>query len=144
MVWLAVLLIILAVGLFAGELFTGSGLLAVTGAVALILGLILLFSQGSVVILINWWIAGPLLAIFIVLIVFVVLKVVRTHRLKPTTGKEYLEGKTVVVKERLDPEGTVFYQGEYWNAVSKSGRINPGEEAIVEQVDGLVLVVKRK
>ena len=42
------------------------------------------------------------------------------------------------------PEGTVFFQGEYWNAVSRSGRIEPGEEVVIEQIEGLKLYVIKK
>ncbi len=44
------------------------------------------------------------------------------------------------MKERIDPEGLVFAQGEYWMAKAKE-KIEPGEE--VEVVDGLVLKGKR-
>ena len=55
-----------------------------------------------------------------------------------------LKGKTAIVKETLNPKGTVFYQGELWNAESKSGKIETGEEVIIENVDGLMLNVVRK
>jgi membrane-bound serine protease (ClpP class) len=60
------------------------------------------------------------------------------------TGKEDLMGKTAIVKEALRPEGTVFYDGELWNAVSKSGHIEPGEEVIIENVNKLTLTVAKK
>jgi membrane-bound serine protease (ClpP class) len=49
-----------------------------------------------------------------------------------------------VVKEVLDPEGTVFYKGERWSAISEKDKIEPGEEVIITVVDGLTLHVKRK
>jgi membrane-bound serine protease (ClpP class) len=144
MIWLGIILIILAVGLVIGELFTGSGLLLVSGIAALIFGLVILFTQGSLFLQINWWLVIPLIILIIGLIIFIILRIINTYHHKAVTGKEDLEGKIAKVKETLDPEGTVFYQGEYWNAISKSGRIEPGEEVIIEHVDGLKLYVIKK
>ena len=49
-----------------------------------------------------------------------------------------------VVKVALEPEGTVFFKGERWTAVSEKGRIKPGEEVIITGVDGLILRVTKK
>jgi len=35
-----------------------------------------------------------------------------------------------VVKEVLDPEGTVFFKGERWAAILDKGPAEPGEEVI--------------
>ena len=59
-------------------------------------------------------------------------------------GREELIGKHAIVKEALDPEGTVFYKGEHWAAISDKGRIEAGEEVIITAVDGLILNVVRK
>jgi len=48
------------------------------------------------------------------------------------------------VKEALDPEGTVFYKGERWSAISDTDQIEPGEEVIITAVDGLILHVARR
>ena len=53
-------------------------------------------------------------------------------------------GKTAVVKVALDPEGTVFFKGERWTAVSEKGQVEPGEEVIINRVDGLTLYVTKK
>jgi len=52
-----------------------------------------------------------------------------------TTGEEDLIGKTAIVKERLSPEGTAFYQGELWTAISNSGDVEPGEEVTIDKVE---------
>jgi membrane-bound serine protease (ClpP class) len=85
-----------------------------------------------------------LIIVVLALMAFVIWRVIKTYRRKAVTGKEDLVGQTAEVKEPLDPEGTVFYQGEYWNAVSNSGKIDHGEEVIIEKVDGLILIVARK
>ena len=139
MVWLGIVLIIIAVGLIIGEFFTGSGILIISGIVALIFGLIILFSQGALLIQINWWIAIPLIIAIVALLVFIVLRIIDTYHIESVTGKEDLVGKSALVKKTLDPEGTIFFQGEYWNAVSKSGKIEAGEEVTIKQVRGLML-----
>jgi membrane-bound serine protease (ClpP class) len=85
-----------------------------------------------------------LLIILAGLIVLVIILVVRTYRRQATTGKEDLRGKIAVVKETLDPEGLVFYQGDLWTALSNSGRIESGEEVIITEVKGLKLLVMKK
>ena len=75
---------------------------------------------------------------------FIVTRIVRAHRRQATTGKEELAGKTAIVKVALDPEGTVFFKGERWSAVSEEGRVKPGEEVIITKVDGLKLYVTKK
>jgi membrane-bound ClpP family serine protease len=53
-------------------------------------------------------------------------------------------GKTAVVQTALKPEGIVLFRGERWTAVSEKGGIKPGEEVIINKVDGLKLYVIRK
>jgi len=77
-------------------------------------------------------------------VVFAVFQIVGSYRRQASTGKEDLLGKTVEVKERLQPEGTVFYEGELWRAISASGNIEPGEEVVITKVTGLKLTVAKK
>ena len=77
-------------------------------------------------------------------VAFAVWRIVKVHRRQATTGREELRGKTAVVKETLDPEGTVFLEGEHWNAASESGAIKPGEEVVITRVEGLKLYVTKK
>jgi membrane-bound serine protease (ClpP class) len=144
MFWVGIAFIVLAVGLIVGELFTGTTLMLVGGLFALVFGLIILFTQGSVLIGVNWWLVIPLIVVVLALMAFIIWRIINTYRRKAVTGKEDLLGQTAEVREPLDPEGTVFYQGEYWNAISNSGKIDRGEEVIIEKVDGLVLTVTKK
>jgi membrane-bound serine protease (ClpP class) len=143
MLWLAILLLVLAVGLIFGEFFTGSGLLFLCGLVALVFGLVVLFNQSTLFPQINWWVIIPVIIVFVGLIVFIIFRILNTYRHKVTTGQEDLEGQIAIVKQTLDPEGTVLYQGEYWNAVSQSGRMEPGDNVVIERVSGLTLYVKK-
>ncbi len=139
---LGIALIVITVGLFIAELFTGSGYLLIGGLISLIIGLAILIGQG--VLVLSWWFVALIFILLIGLTVFIVLRVIHAHRNPPITGKEDLVGKTAKVKEKLDPEGTVFYQGDYWNAISETGKIDAGEEVIINKIDGLTLYVSRK
>ena len=75
---------------------------------------------------------------------FILQRVIRAHRRQATTGREELAGKTAVVKTALDPEGTVFFKGERWIAISESGRVEPGERVTITRVDGLQLYVTKQ
>jgi membrane-bound ClpP family serine protease len=78
------------------------------------------------------------------LFAFVINRVVGAHRRQAKTGREELVGKTAIVKQALEPEGTIFFKGERWTAISEKGRIKPGEEVIITKVDGLILHVIKK
>jgi len=143
--WTGVLLIILAFGLFIAEFFTsGFGLLFGGGLVALIIGSLILFQGGAPVFQIDWWAIFAVIIIVAAFVAFAAFKVAGTHRRQASTGREDLIGKKAVVRQALGPEGTVFYKGELWSAVSESGTISPGEEVIITGVDGLTLTVIKK
>ncbi len=93
------------------------------------------------------YISPAFLAVIIVLavafIIFATIWSVRAHRRKVTAGKEGLIGSTAIVETVLDPRGTVFIEGETWNAVIDEGRANPQEEVIVTAVKGLKLEVTK-
>ncbi len=93
---------------------------------------------------INPWLIAVTTVIIAALFAFIVSRVIRAHRRPASTGREELTGKRAVVKVALDPEGTVFFKGERWTAVSEKGRVEPGEEVVVTKVDGLKLWVTKK
>jgi len=69
---------------------------------------------------------------------------IRAHRQKISAGREELVGKSAEVKIALEPKGVVFVEGERWTAVSETGRVEPGEEVIINRVDSLKLYVAKK
>jgi membrane-bound serine protease (ClpP class) len=96
------------------------------------------------VFVIEWWLIALIIIIVGGFIIFAVLRIVDSYRHQATTGREDLKGKTVEVRETIDPEGTVFYEGELWRAVSDSGKIEAGEEVVITKVEGLKLTVTKK
>ena len=78
------------------------------------------------------------------LIAFVINRAVRAHRNQASAGKEEMVGKTAEVMIALEPRGIVFIQGERWAATLDKGRAEPGEEVIINKVEGLKLRVTKK
>ncbi len=140
-----VLLIVLAFGLFIGEVLTTSfGLFTVGGVASLVIGSLILF-QGAdpAVFKVDPWLIGTMTVLITLFFAFVVTRVIGAHRKRATTGKEEIIGRKAVVREKIDPEGTVFFKGELWSAVSDSGPIEIGEEVTVTEIDGLILRVNK-
>ena len=140
-----VLLIILAFGLFIGEALTASfGLFTVGGVTSLVVGSLILFQGGSPLFRVDPWLIAIVAIVIAATFGFVVNRVIRAHRKQAGTGREELIGKKAVVKETLDPEGTVFFKGELWAAIAEKEQVEPGEEVIISGVDGLTLQVIKK
>jgi membrane-bound serine protease (ClpP class) len=76
------------------------------------------------------------------LFTFVVGAAVRSVRRQPVSGAEGMLGETGIVKQRLDPVGTVFVHGSFWSAQSTSP-IEAGETIRVIGVEGLKLTVEK-
>ena len=142
--WGGILLILLAFGLFIGEVLTaGFGLFLTGGIIALVLGSLILFPGGGALQISPWLIAlvTILVAAFFA---FAIQKIIQIHHRQAYSGREELVGKTAVVRAALDPEGMVLFKGELWTAISEGGRVKPGEEVIITRVEGLKLYVKKK
>jgi membrane-bound serine protease (ClpP class) len=143
--WGGILLILLAFGLFIGEVLTTSfGLFTAGGIIALVIGSLILFPRGSPLFSVDPWLIAVVVILVAGFFAFVVQRVIRTYRRQAATGREELVGKTAVVKVALEPEGTVMFKGERWTAVSEKGRVKAGEEVIITGVDGLMLRVIKK
>jgi len=139
-----ILLVVLAFGLFIAEAFTASfGLFTAGGIVSLIIGSLILF-KGGPLFQVNPWLITTVVIIIAGFFAFIISRIIRTHRRQAATGREELIGKTAVVKVALEPEGTVFFKGERWRAISEEGRVEPGETVIITKIDGLKLYVFKK
>ncbi len=140
-----ILLIVLAIGLFVGEVLTTTfGIFTAGGVVALVIGSLILFQGASPVFRINPWLIATVTIIITGALSFIIHRAISAHRMQARTGREELIGKTALVKVALKPEGTVFFKGERWNAISEDGEIKSGEEVVINRVDGLNLYVNKK
>jgi membrane-bound serine protease (ClpP class) len=140
-----ILFIVLAFGLFVAEVLTTTfGLFTAGGIISLVIGSLILFQGASPVFRIDPWLIATVTIVIAGAFAFVINRAVSAHRKQAKTGREELIGKTATVKVALNPEGTIFFKGERWSAISEEGLVKPGEEVIIKKVDGLTLYVAKK
>jgi len=92
---------------------------------------------------VDIWLIFIIVVISVFIIVFVVDRIIIAHKQQATTGREELIGKSVVVRKPLNPEGTVFFEGEIWQAEIDKGCAESGEYVIINKSDGLKLYVSK-
>ncbi len=140
--YVGVALILLGVVLIAAELFTpGFGVFGIGGGVALILGLMMIDKEPWVEVAGNVA-KGAAIVLLAVFVVFIVLA--RRAMKKPVTvGRETMIGQVGVATTDIAPDGMVRLKGELWRATSEK-RIREGEEVVVKDVKGLVLIVEKR
>jgi membrane-bound serine protease (ClpP class) len=139
-----VLLLALAFILFVAEahLPTG-GLLGVAGIAALIAGGLLMFNTGDGAPSVSPWVAVPVAIVFGGGLLAAGQRVIAARRQRVQTGVEEIVGDTGTVRTVLDPRGQVYLEGALWRARSAYGApIEAGTKVIVEEIDGLTLVVR--
>jgi membrane-bound serine protease (ClpP class) len=89
-----------------------------------------------------WWIL-IIIIVSVFLVVFIVDRIIVAYKKQVATGREDLIGRSVVVKKTLNPEGTVFVEGEIWLARLDCGTALPGEYVVIKKTDGLKLYVSK-
>jgi membrane-bound serine protease (ClpP class) len=143
--WAGVLLLLLAAGFFTAEaIVTSHGALALAGAISFVFGALMLFDPAGDAYQVSLPVALAIAGTFALLTIFAVGKVVQARRRVPVTGQEELVGDVGVVRQALDPTGTVFVHGELWQARTDGEPLAVGDEVEVEGIeDGLVLHVRR-
>jgi membrane-bound serine protease (ClpP class) len=140
-----VLFIVLAFGLFVAEVLTTTfGLFTAGGITALVIGSLILFQGAAPIFRVDPWLIATVTIVVAAAFAFVINRAISAHRKQAKTGREELIGKTATVKVALNPEGTVFFKGERWTAISEEGSVAPGEEVIIKKLDGLMLYVTKK
>jgi membrane-bound serine protease (ClpP class) len=134
--WAGLLLMLLAAGFFLAELFvTSHGALALAGAVAFVIGALILFDPAGDTYQVSKSVAIGIGATMALLTAFVVAKLIQVRRATVVTGQEELIGQLGVVRQALDPEGLVFVHGELWRARTNGDALPPGEPVRVEGLD---------
>jgi len=140
--WLGAALLLLSFTLFVLEAkFAAHGILAVGGAVSMVLGAVMLVDSPIPEMRIHWATAIALAVPFTAITVMLLSLVLRARRGKVETGSEGMIGQTGSVVTALEPEGMVFVHGEYWDAVS----LRPaavGTRIRVTAIDKLKLTVE--
>jgi len=138
------LLIIFGILLFIIEIYTPTfGILSAGGITALILGSFMLPQSTAPFLRISIGLIISMSLTTAGFFIFALSKGLRIQWKKPVTGKETIIGKIGIVKTALNPSGSIFIQGERWQAQSREEFIQAGEEVEVIETKGLNLVVKK-
>lgn len=142
--WTGVGLLALALMLFALEAkFVSHGVLTLGGAVAMVLGAVLLIDSPLPELRIRWTVAIALALPFALITSLLLTLAVRARTNKVITGPAGMLGEPGVVITALAPAGKVRVRGEYWDAVAPPGaHLEPGSKIRITAIQGLQLAVK--
>lgn len=147
--WGGVALIILALAFFALDIKVAGFALSLGGAVAFVLGSLILFSPFAPEsptlphFRVNpWLIAGTTIATA-GLFLFALGAAFRAQRLRVPVGVQTVVGAEGIVEVALTPAGIVLTQSESWSAVTDEPPIYAGERVVVTGVEGNTLAVRR-
>lgn len=117
--WTGVALLLLAITLFILETQVAShGILGIGGAVAMVLGSVLLIDSPIPEMRIRWSVALAVGVPFAAITVFLVTLVVRARANKVMTGAPGMLDANGIAVTELNPRGRILVLGEYWHAVS--------------------------
>jgi membrane-bound ClpP family serine protease len=143
-----VIIALVALGLLLAELaLPTGGILGAIGVAGLFAaGIVALANGGST----AEWIGGALIALAVVsaiTIYFVARKVYAAQRNRPPrAGTEEMVGSVAEARTAVAPTGQVFTRGTLWSArlVDGAEPAQAGDRVVVEAIDGLTLVVRRR
>lgn len=139
-------LIVFAIILFLLEIkIVSHGLLAIGGAVSLILGSLMLINTESTLefVEISWPVIISVAVSTLLFFLFAIGLGIKAQKRKPTTGVEGLIGEQGEAVSDLNPDGVVRVHGEIWSAESIDGKIRMGTKVVVKEVTNLKIKVKK-
>jgi len=141
--WAGAGLLALGLACFVAEAFIVSGgLLSLAGAVAMVLGAVMLVDTDIPQLSISWGSAVAVTIPFAAITVFLMQLAVRSFRYKVSTGSEGMVGEIGVARTEVAGAGQVFVHGELWNATAAEP-IEAGSRVRVLAVEGLKLIVEK-
>lgn len=148
--WAGAALIGLAVILLLAELQTDStGVLAVGGLVAFVLGGLILFrpletgSPARPDLRVSPWLLGGTLVAMTAFFFLVIGQLIRARLAPIQTGQERFIGQTAEVRRSLSPQGRVWFQGQAWFAKTVDEQeVEAGHMVRIVDTDGLTLIVE--
>jgi membrane-bound serine protease (ClpP class) len=138
-----VLLMALALILFLLEVkIVSHGALTIGGIISMLLGSLLLFDSPVPYMRVSLTLIIVAVVSTALFFIFAVGMGIKAQRRKPTTGQAGLLGQIAVVRTPLEPEGTVFVEGELWKAISDQP-VQAGEKVKILGVEHLTLKVTK-
>ncbi len=133
---------VLAMVLFVLEAkFATHGVLTAAGALAMVLGALMLVQSPAPELRIHLATALAVVLPFALVTSFLLTLAVRARRAKVQTGAAGMVDEIGVAYTALAPAGKVFIHGEYWSAVS-SAPVEAGARVKVKSVERLALKVE--
>ncbi len=140
--YVGIALVLLALVLFIVETQVPSfGLLTTGGAIALILGSVMLFKDMDPSFAVDLRLVVGFALAIVATVAILTTKTLSVRRGRVTTGSEGLVTERGVARTELAPRGKIFVHGELWNAES-SQPVAAGTPVEVVSVDGMLLHVK--
>lgn len=137
------LLILLGALFFIAEIGVMSyGLLSLAGVVSVFLGSTMLIDSDDPAAQISRAVLYPAMGLAAAFSIGTAVFAARTRNLKKQGGAEGMLGQVGIVKETLNPRGSVLVHGEVWQAECE-GEIKEGESVSVGAVKGLMVKVKK-
>jgi membrane-bound serine protease (ClpP class) len=138
-------LIIFGILLFLLEIkIVSHGLLTIGGIISVLLGSMFLFRQSPTenIVAVSRSVIYTTTAVTALFFIFIVGMGLKAQRLKPATGLNAMIGAKGEAINLIDPSGMVTVNGEMWNAISLSGKINEGDTIVVKEIKDLTLYVE--
>jgi membrane-bound serine protease (ClpP class) len=148
--WGGVALIVLAVVLFILDIKVAGFMLSVGGAIAFVLGSLMLFSPFAPPsptmprFTVSWPLIILMTAAITSFFLFALSAGLMAQRKKVASGIESMVGATGIAVSDLDPWGTVQVRSELWSAVAEESPIKKGEQVRVVSAKGVRLRVIKK
>lgn len=140
-----ILLMVAGTLMIGAELFIPSGVLAIGGVIALVLGSIYLVDLSQMPgITINLVYVSSIAVVIGGTMAAITTAVVKSQRRKLVTGGDSLVGLVGKAAENISAKGRLFVNGEYWKATCSNGIIEKGAQAKVVAVKpGMILEVEK-
>jgi membrane-bound serine protease (ClpP class) len=136
-------LLILGLIFFIAEALTPTfGMFTIGGIIAFFFGSIMLFNQPEFI-RVSFSLIIPFVIALAILSFFLMGNVLLALRQKPKTGNEAMVGKDARAITDINLEGKVTLRGEIWTAQANE-KINKNEKVIIEKINGLILLVRKK
>jgi membrane-bound serine protease (ClpP class) len=137
-----VILILLGIALFILEAkYASHGVLGVGGAVAMVLGAMMLIRSPMTGMRVSLWVALGATIPFALIVIFLMRLVLQSMSWKPAMGANAMVGAIGEVTETIDGRGMVFVAGELWRAASPV-KVPEGARVRVTKVEGLTVHVE--
>lgn len=140
--YVGALLILLGIIFFVLEVkVTSYGLLGAAGLTCFVIGSLMLIDSPIPGMRVSMVVILPTALLLAIVVVFLLSRVLRSHRQVPLTGVEGLVGEIGQAVSDVGDRGKVFVHGEYWEAYAITP-VTAGEAVRVLKVDGKRLRVE--